>query len=649
MQIDHANAVPTERLRGPGIVQVAERGAELVALAGVLFMLGGALVVVVDVLLRATLGTAITALNEVMSAVFAIAVAATLPAGVLRGANLKVELLSAQIGGRTREILNCLDLSMIALLFAILTYKMVVLGLRFHAQSSRSLILALPHAPVVFAVAAFLAVTALLQIARVATAARTIAAAPPGRSSWLGRSVVVLALGGCLSLVAGALFAFDTLSGWVQVHGALALVASFLLLWLCILAQLHVGAVMGFVGMLGTAMFIGFDSATNVIARDVMDFLMNAQGATLPLFLMMGSFAYVAGISDDIYSVAHAALGRVRGGLAYATVAGCAGFGAVSGSSVATAATFGRIALPQMKQRNYSPRLAAGSVAAGGTLGALVPPSAPIILFAFLTEESIGALFIAAIVPALLALLLYFAAIFLSVRLVPGLAPPAERAPAEHLTAALRRSFPLVAIFVVVIGGLYSGFFTATESAAVGTFATFLVALLRGRLSPDRLVSVLIETTVTTAMIYGLIIGAVAFAFFVGVGQAADFAAQWIGSLDMSPVLIMVVLLILYLLLGSVMDSFAIMVITVPIVAPVILHLGYDNLHWGILMLVVVEIGMISPPFGMNLFVLKSIDPDSRLSDVMVGVVPFILADIVKIALLVAFPALALWLPGMMH
>jgi len=348
-------------------------------------------------------------------------------------------------------------------------------------------------------------------------------------------------------------------------------------------------------------------STGRVFANDAMEFLTNWQVATLPMFLMMGSFAVAAGISEDIYRVANAFLGRIKGGLAYATIAGCAGFGAVSGSSVATAATFGRI----------------------------VPPSGAIILFALLTEQSIGVLFIAAMVPALLALLLYFSAIFITLRMNPELAPVASLQK-EPVGPALWSAAPVALLFGVVIGGLYGGFFTATESAAVGAVGAFLLALSRGKLSRERLLEVLSGTTATTALIYGLIFGALIFSFYVNLGQAPEFVTKAIGGLDTSPMMILIILLIFYLLLGAVMDSFAVMVITVPVVTPLVVGLGFDIFHWGILMLVVVEIGLITPPFGINLFVLKSLQPDQPLSKVMKGVLPFIAADVVKLALLFA-------------
>jgi C4-dicarboxylate transporter, DctM subunit len=329
-------------------------------------------------------------------------------------------------------------------------------------------------------------------------------------------------------------------------------------------------------------------------------------------------------------------------------VGGCAGFGAVTGSSLATVATFGRIALPQMKAAGYAPALSSGTVAAGGTLGALIPPSAPIILFALLTEASIGQLFVAAIVPGLLAVVFYLGTIALVVRLNPEAAPVREsRAPGER-RAALAKSGPVMLLFGAVIGGLYTGVFTATESAAVGAIGAFLVALWRGKLNRRQILSVMGETTSITAMIYMLIFGALTFSFFIGVSQLPETLTRMIAGLDLAPLAIIALLLVAYLLLGSVMDSFAVMIITVPIVTPLILGAGYDLVWWGIVMLVVVETGLITPPFGINLFVIRSVQPDVSLMTVFRGVLPFVLSDFLRLALLVLFPVLVMWLPTTM-
>jgi tripartite ATP-independent transporter DctM subunit len=378
--------------------------------------------------------------------------------------------------------------------------------------------------------------------------------------------------------------------------------------------------------------------------------LTNSQIATLPLFLMMGSFAAVARLSEDLYELAHLLFGRYRGGLALATIGSCAGFGALTGSSLATAATIGRVAIPEMRARGYSPALATGTCAAGGTLGPLVPPgSGPIIVFAILTEASIGQLFVASVVPAFIAILFYLIVIMIYVRVSPSSAPVSpHHIDSQRLTSTLRRCIPVGLLVFGVMGGLYFGIFTDTESAAVGAIGAFIIAVYRGKLTRDTWLEVMVETTATTAMVYAMIIGAQAFSFFVLVSDLTKTVTEFIGALHWDKLSLISLILVGYLLLGMVMESFAMMIITVPIITPLIVDIGYPIVWWGIVMMCVVETGMIHPPFGLNVFVLKGITPDVSMWTIYKGVTPFVISDLIKLALLVLFPALVMWLPNTM-
>lgn len=621
----------------------------LIAALAVAGMLAGAAVVVADVLSRWLLGSAVVALNEIMSVVFALAVASTLPAGAARRVNLKVDLLGSSTGARMSAWLTVAGTILLGIFFALLAWRIWGLALRYSVQGRSTSILYLPLAPLYFTVAGMMASAALVQVV---LAVQDIGRALKVRGGPRTGPVT-------LALILGLVAVLVWLSGWawmdwrgmsrfVTGQPGLAVALAFGLLWLAVLAQMPLATVTALIGLGAATFYVGWRPAGNVMAQNAMEFMLNFQVATLPLFMMMGSFAVAAGISTDIYRVANAMLGRVRGGLAYATVAGCAAFGAVSGSSVATAATFGRLALPEMKRHGYAASLSTGTVAAGGTLGALVPPSGAIILFALLTEQSIAQLFMAALIPAALALLLYCGAIFVSVRLNPDIAPRPMGRDYSDLIPALIAAAPVGLLFGVVLGGLYGGVFTATESAAVGAVGSFLLALSRRKLTRERLLQVFSETTATTAMVYALIFGALMLSFFIDLGRTPEMVARWITGLDMTPLLILGLLLVFYLVLGSVMDSFAIMVITVPVVTPLVVGMGYDILLWGVLMLVVVETGMITPPFGIHLFLIKSLQPDTSLGTVIRGVIPFIVADVTKIVLLITIPALSLWLPSVL-
>lgn len=610
----------------------------------------GALSIVLDVLGRWLIGSSVYALNEIMSTVFAIAIALTLPAGAAARVNLKIDLLGAFTGPRLTAWLKVIGTVLLGVFFAVLAWRIYGLAVRYNEQGRASALLQFPLASTYYTIAAAMAAAAVVQVFNtIEDVSAALADTEKGRKTspvvWL---IVALFAAAVLGIGSWMAVDFDGYSNFVFTYPGTVAIIGFAMLWLGVLLQFPLASVTAGIGVVGVIPVIGGGAAMNTFAGDAAEFLRNEQVATLPMFLIMGAFAVVAGVSDDLFRLGNALLGRFRGGLAYATIAGCAGFGAVSGNSIATSATFGRMALPAMEKGGYAPTLSTASVAAGGTLGALVPPSGVIILFALLTETSIGALFVAAMLPALLAVVLYFMAVFFTLRMNPSAAPAAESGSLSDLLPAIKGSFPVVVMFAVVIGGLYGGVFTATESAAVGAISAVVLAMARGRLNRRSILQVFSETTGTTAMIYALIFGGLSFSFFINLGGAPDMVSAWIASIDARPLLILMLLIVIYLLLGSIMDSFGVMIITLPVVTPIILDLGYDMLFWGILMLVVVEIGMITPPFGMNLFIIKSIDPNVRIGTVMKGVVPFIIADFVKIALLVAFPALALWLPSTM-
>lgn len=635
------------------IEQWTKRGAQLVSGLGVASMLLVAFVTTLDVVARWLTASSIAGFNEVIAMVFAVAVAATLPSGVAMRVNLKVDLLAASMGPQLRRWMDWIGSLLLVVFFALLAQQLLVHAAAMVERERVTTILSLPVGRFMYAVAFFVSVAALVQtiylvldVLRHKAEATTDAQAAP--TAWPIKAVLVAFCVALAGLLAYAWHDLPGLSAWVASNPGMTVLIAFVALWMMLLGMMPVAAAMAMVGVGGCILFLGTAPALKVFASESVGFLTNSQVAALPLFLMMGSFAAKAGLADDVYRIAGACLGRFQGGLSMATIGGCAGFGAVTGSSLATTATFGRIAIPQMRAQGYSPALASGCVAAGGTLGALIPPSAPLILFALLTETSIGALFIAAMVPGLIAVAFYLLTVMLVVRFNPSHAPEPAAAVAGELVTALKQSGPVMLLFGTVLSGLYGGVFTATEAAAVGAIMAFGIAAARGKLNRASLLDVMGDTTVLTAMVYGLIFGALAFSYFVGLSQVPDLLIGFIGALDLSAILIVALILIVYLLLGSVMDSFAVMIITIPVVTPLILNMGFDLVWWGIIMLVVVETGLITPPFGINLFVMKSMQPDVPLSTVFRGAMPFVLADLVKLILLVAFPALVLWLPSTM-
>ena len=386
------------------------------------------------------------------------------------------------------------------------------------------------------------------------------------------------------------------------------------------LIALHVpiGIAMALVGVTGFAQITGWGPALSLMASEPASAMGNLDLAVIPLFMLMGSLAAAGGLASDVYDMANALFGHKRGGLATTTVVASAGFGAICGSGVATTATFGRVAMPEMLSRGYEPGLAAGAIAAGGPLGIIVPPSSMMILYAVLTEQSVLDLFTAAIVPAALAVIFYAVAIQYTVARNPDASPTAEKMPLNERMVALARGWSVIVLAVVVLGGIYSGVFTVNEAAAVGVVIAFLFGVVRRKIDRKTFLKVMAEASAATAMIYIMVFGATIFSYFVSVTGGAQYLVDTIAALSVEPLAIIFGLLLLYIFLGAFFDEVAAMVITLPFVIPVIQDLGYDLVWWGIINVVVIGIGMITPPIGINVMLLT---------------------------LLVLFPSLTMWLP----
>lgn len=421
----------------------------------------------------------------------------------------------------------------------------------------------------------------------------------------------------------------------------LGLLATFVLIAL----HVPVGVAMGIAGVVGFGLFAGFDPALAMIASETSNNLSSLELATIPLFVLMGSFAGVAGLSEDLYRLAYALVGHRRGGLAMATIGGCAGFGAVCGSSVATAATFGKASLPSMLSRGYSPGFAAGTVASGGTLGILIPPSSIMVIYAVLAQELIITLYIAALVPALIAVVLHLCAITLYTRWHPQDAPIGPRATAAERWQAARMSWPVVALAAIVIGGMAVGVFTATESAAVGAALAFAFAVGRRALTWESLRQALLSTATTSGMIYVLIIGASLFGYFAAVTQAPQALVEGVQASGIPVWAAVVALMAMFIVAGAVFDEVAAMVISMPFVLPLIKSWGFDPVWWGVINVVIIELGMLIPPLGMNVFVVKGVAPQIPIGAIYRGVMPYVISNFLRLAVLLMFPVLVLWLP----
>ncbi|WP_404406390.1 TRAP transporter large permease [Pelagibacterium halotolerans] len=418
-----------------------------------------------------------------------------------------------------------------------------------------------------------------------------------------------------------------------------------------IFLRVPIGLAMMGVGIFGSYLIMG--SFTPVLAQFknlTYGTFANESLSVVPLFLLMGQFATIGGMSSALFEAASGWLGHRRGGVAMAAVGACAGFGAICGSSLATAATMGHVALPEMRKHGYSGALATGVIAAGGTLGILIPPSVILVIFAVLTEQNIAKLFMAAFVPGILAAIGYMIVAAIYVRVDPHSSGLRERVPYRERFRQLLRVWPVLLIFLLVIGGIYSGIFTPTEAAAIGAAGTGLIALTSGSLTREKLVEALLATASSTAMIFLIVLGAAALNGFLALSQLPQFASAWVAEQGFNPWLVLVVVLIFYLIMGCVMDSLSMILLTVPIIFPMMTGLDFGltpdefAIWFGILVLIVVEVGLITPPVGMNLFIISAMARDTKLSDTFRGVLPFVASDIVRTGILIAFPSLTLGL-----
>ncbi len=405
---------------------------------------------------------------------------------------------------------------------------------------------------------------------------------------------------------------------------------------------------MGLVGIVGIGLTRGWDPALASTAQVVHETGFAYTLSVIPLFILMGNFVARAGLAHELFAAAYAFIGHFRGGLAHATVAACAGFGAICGSSIATAATMSKVAYPSMKKMGYSDSLSTGVMAAGGTLGIMIPPSTIMVIYGIITETNIGKLFAAGVIPGILTALLMMGAIVYMTSKDPEHAPAGKRSTWPERWAALRGIWGVVLLVIVVLGGIYGGLFTATEGAGFGAAGAFLFALARRRLTWAILFQVLVESARTTAMLFTLLIAATIFANFVNFTTMPNDLKEWITHLGLSPVMIITAMMLIYIVLGTVMEELTMVLLTIPLFFPIVTALGFDPVWFGVLIVMIVQIGLISPPVGMNLFVINTLLPKVGLGNIFKGCWPFVLVMIFVLGLLIAFPQLSLWLPSLM-
>ena len=406
---------------------------------------------------------------------------------------------------------------------------------------------------------------------------------------------------------------------------------------------------MGIIGVGGFGLLSSWTPALNLLSLSPIRTVTDYSLGLVPMFILMGAVASASGMSAELYRAANAFLGHRRGGLAMATIVACGGFSAICGSSVATAATMAKVALPEMKRYGYPDTLATGSIAGGGTLGVLIPPSIVLAIYGVMTEQDIGRLFIAGLVPGILALLMYLATVRLYVAFSGGGIPAHEKAGWSERFAALRGVWAILLLFVFVIGGIYGGMFTPSEAAGMGAAGAIIISVVRGRMGWRRLFQSLLESIQVTAGIFMILIGAILFGYFLTITQTPQKVTNFLLAMELGPYPTLLLILAFMLVLGCVLDAMAMIILMIPILFPVVLALGFDPIWFGVIIVMTVELGLITPPIGMNVFVINTLARDVSLPTIYRGVLPFVATDIIRLGLLIAFPWVVMWLPNTMQ
>lgn len=428
----------------------------------------------------------------------------------------------------------------------------------------------------------------------------------------------------------------------------LTAIAGFGALIVILLLKFPLGFSMMLVGFAGLVLIDGLEPALNVVGFEIIEIGTNFGFVVLPLFVLMGVFVARARLSDDLYETSNAWLGHMKGGLAMATVAACGGFAAVSGSSAATAATMAKVAIPSMRRYGYADSLAAGTVAAGGTIGILIPPSAAMIIYGILTESDIGALFVGGILPGIITIVLYCLVIMVVVRIWPESGPPGERATWGERFRSLYKVWGVLVLFFLVLGGIFVGAYTPSEAGAIGAVGALIFAILRRKMSFGAFYKSLIEAGFITTQIFAVAFGALILNQFINLSGMPEAIINFIQNLQVAPITVVFIILGMYVILGMFTDGFSMIFISVPIFVPIVEALGFDLIWWGIVTVMAVEISLITPPVGLNVFVLKTMLPEVPLTSIFKGIGPFFAADLIRLAIVVFFPMVVLWLPKVM-
>lgn len=605
-----------------------------------IFLIALASLACMDVVARTVFSYSFSGTYELNELLVSIVVAGLIASSFFSSRNIKVELLSRfrPIGS---ELIVLFERLLCLIALVAISWSFIAKALQTYQYGETTSVLGLQTYPI-WSISGLLAMILVLFVA-----SGMVRPIWDGLQGLLSEKLLAPTL--ILSAVIAVGAAYFFLAGGTDTSTMFLVGGGFLFAYALILIQIPVGVVLLIVGGIGIGGYLGWPQAMAITGNVVVSTATSLDLIAIPLFLLMGNFATASGMSGQIYRAASSVLGSRKGGLAIASIIGCGGFGAICGSSIATTATFGKVAFSEMVDRRYSSALAAGTIAAGGTLGALIPPSVVLIIYAIIAEVSIQESFQAALIPGLLALTLYCIAIIITIRIKPELAPESE---AFDRTTAIREmvnAWRPVVLFGLVVGGLYGGIFTTQEAGSVGAVLALIFFLISKEFNYEAFWESLQDTALNSASIYVIYIGASVFATLMSFAGAADLILEYVKPEETSHILILAILVLIYLAIGTIFDTVAAVLVTAPVVLPLIAGMGYDLVWWGVVTLSLVEVGMITPPLGLNVFVMKSVVGNRvQMVEIFRGVVPFLVADVVRIVLLVSFPAIALWLPSIL-
>ena len=607
---------------------------------GVFFLIMMMAVITVDVVLRYIFNRPIQGSLEMVMFMLVLTILFGIPYAAVRRQHVSIDIITSQLSEHKRSVLECIMLLISLILAIIVVWRSVQYAMLKHSMNEASAVLQLPFSPFVFAVAfgfALLALAFCIQLLR---------HVEQDIQSW--KQVILWVVVGAAIIAAFYLAA----SEMRHLPWRVSLIATGVIglgfIFAAFLAGMPVFLSLILVGFLGMCYLRGIPAGLSLMGSIPYNTASHYEFSVIPLFVLMGEICFFSGIGRDLYDMAYKWVGPLPGGLSMGTICACGGFAAVCGDSMATAVTMGTVALPEMKRYKYDDKLAVGSVAAGGTLGVLIPPSLAFILYAVITDQSIATLFIAGILPGILLILLFMLSIYLRARRNPKLGPPGPRTTIREKIYALKGVWATLILFIGVMGGMYAGAFTPTEGGGMGAFGAFIIGVLRGRLGWKGILSSLLEAGRITGTCLSILIGANIFGYFLAASKLPLELADFVTKLPVPSVFILTSILIIYLFLGCLMPAIPMLILTVPIFYPVVIAMGYDPIWFGVIMVLMFEMAVITPPMGINVLALQAVVDDVSLADMFRGVLPFLFAMIACVILLILFPKIPILLPELL-